>query len=221
MTSFAGRAAATHKKSLATFGDSITAGASVPEAARWANRLAAHLNLVLSNKGISGTVLQASPDASGRPRPDNGFGRYCQALLGDDRSDVIAVLYGFNDARYVGAPDTFNRDGFVRDYSLLLEGLIAAGYAPADICIGSPPHLPDAGFSVGSDGFAGQTREQFENYVETVLTIARSFGVFYAPVHESMQARGSDALILPDLVHPNADGHAVIAAAFAAATIPM
>lgn len=207
--------------SLATFGDSITAGASVAEPLRWTNRLAARLNLTLVNKGISGTVLQASPDASGQPRPDNGIGRYRQDLLGEDRSDVIAILYGFNDARYVGAPDIFNRDGFVRDYSKLLQGLIAAGYAPQDICIGSPPHIPDAGFTVGSDGFAGQTREQFESYVETVRAMARSFGVFYAPVHELMQAEGADALVLPDLVHPNAEGHAVIAAAFAAATIAL
>jgi lysophospholipase L1-like esterase len=219
MSSFGDHVSGGHKKTLTTFGDSVTAGATVPEAVRWANRLATHLQLTLTNKGISGTVLQASPDASGQPRADNGVGRYRRDLLGDERSDVIAILYGFNDARYVGSPATFNRDGFVRDYSLLLEGLIAAGYAAADICIGSPPHIPDAGFSVGSDGFAGQTREQFERYVDTIHAMARSFGTFYAPVNELMQAQGGDTLILPDFVHPNAEGHAVIAAAFAAATI--
>ena len=116
MTSFVerwrGRAA-----SLAIFGDSITAGsaASTPER-RWANRLGAALGVRLANKGIGATILQNSADASGRPRPDNGFSRYRRDLLGSDRADLVAILYGFNDARYTLAPATLNADGFRRDY---------------------------------------------------------------------------------------------------------
>jgi lysophospholipase L1-like esterase len=219
MSDFAATCRARGVRALATFGDSITAGmsASQPEL-RWANRLAASLGGVrLDNRGISGTVLQGSPDASGRPRPNNGYSRFRRDLLGEGHPDALAILYGCNDARYVAAPASINRDNFVRDFRDMLAALTANGYAEEAIAIGSPPHIPDAGFSVGSDGFAGQRRDVFQSYVETVRTIAREAGVFYAAVNERMVAEGGDRLLSPDHVHPNDQGHAVIAAAFAAA----
>jgi lysophospholipase L1-like esterase len=205
--------------SLATFGDSITEGLTIPEpAARWSNRLAALLGARLYNRGKSGTVLQSSIAAGGTPRPDNGHGRYQRDLLGAQRGDIVAILYGTNDARYIGAPQTFGAEGFVRDYRAVLAGLLAAGYAADHIAIGSPTYLPDAGFAVGSDGFAGQSRDVYQSYVELVRSLARECGLFYAPVNERMTAEGGDALILPDHIHPNAAGHGKIAQIFAAAT---
>jgi lysophospholipase L1-like esterase len=160
-------------------------------------------------------VLQGSPAAGGVPRPDNGFDRYRRDLLGEDRAEVIAILYGFNDARYMRAPQSLGHDGFVRDYRSVLAGLFAAGYAPEAICLGSPPHIPDAGLGVGEDGFAGQSRAEFQRYVRTVEMLAAEAGTYYAPVNETMAANGADALLSPDRVHPNDRGHAVIAMAFA------
>jgi lysophospholipase L1-like esterase len=207
-------------RSIAAFGDSITQALHLadPEA-RWANRLARALGVRLDNRGLSGTVLQASPDASGQPRPGNGRQRYEADLLGGERADVIAILYGTNDARYTAAPKSFSLGNFVRDYRDILAGLFAAGYAPEAIVLGSPPHLPDAGFAVGAeDGFAGQSRVEFQRYAAAVKSIARAAATYYAPVNERFGAADLDALILPDHVHPNADGHAVIAATFAEAT---
>jgi lysophospholipase L1-like esterase len=206
-------------KSLAAFGDSITQALHItmPED-RWANRLAAALGAMLHNRGISGTVMQSSPAAGGKPREDNGRSRYARDLLGANRADVIAILYGGNDARYTAAPQTFNHDNFARDYREVLAGLMGAGYAPDAIVIGSPPHLPDAGLATGSEGFTGQSREGYQRYVGTVKAIAREAGTYYAPVNERMSAEGGDGLILPDHVHPNATGHSKIAEIFAAAT---
>jgi lysophospholipase L1-like esterase len=207
-------------RSLAAFGDSITQALHLadPEA-RWANRLARLLGARLDNRGLSGTVLQASPDASGQPRPGNGRQRYEADLLGRERADLIAILYGTNDARYTAAPQSFTLNNFVRDYRDVLAGLAQAGYAPEAIVIGSPPPLPDAGFAVGAaDGFAGQSRAEFQRYADAVKTVARAAGTYYAPVNERFGPVGLEALILPDHVHPNADGHAVIASTFAEAT---
>jgi lysophospholipase L1-like esterase len=205
--------------SLATFGDSITEGLTIPEMpARWANRLASRLGVRLYNRGISGTVMQSSPAAGGAPRDHNGHDRFDRDLLGAERGDLIAILYGTNDARYVGAPLSFGADGFVRDYRAVLAGLIGAGYLPEAIVIGSPSHLPDAGFAVGTDGFAGQNRATYQSFVPLVQALAIEFGCFYAPVNERMAAQGGDALILPDNVHPNAAGHGRIAEIFAGAT---
>ena len=206
--------------SLAAFGDSITQALHIADpGTRWPHRLAQLLGARLDNRGRSGTVLQASPDASGQPRPGNGRQRYAADLLGGERADVIAILYGSNDARYTAAPRSFSLGNFMRDYRDMLAGLFAAGYAADAIVVGSPPPLPDAGFAVGAaDGFAGQSRAEFQRYAEAVKSLARAAGTYYAPVNERLGAADLESLILPDHVHPNADGHAVIAATFAEAT---
>ena len=219
MTSFAQHVQRHGGHTLTAFGDSITAGASVAPDVRWATQLAALLGLSLHNKGISGRVLQNSPDADGKPRPDNGLSRWEHDLLGSERGDYLPILYGTNDARHTGAPDTFNLGGFVRDYRALLGGLTQAGYAPANVCIGSPVYFPDAGFAVGDNELTGQSRDVYLRFVEAVKALAREFGTFYAPIYESMQSQGGDTLALPDLIHPNPAGHAVIADAFANATL--
>lgn len=218
MTDFASLARKSGARSLATFGDSITFGmsATTPERA-WPSLLAAEMNVTLVNKGISGTVLQNSPAMDGEPRPNNGWSRHKADLLGSDRADRIAILYGFNDARYVGAPETFNLEGFIRDYRDVVGNLVTSGYRPEAICLGSPPHIPDDGFAVGSEGFTGQTREGFEAHVEAVREIARQYGTYYAPINERMGAEGGDGLISEDRVHPNDAGHAKIARIFAEA----
>lgn len=219
MTSFAQHVQRHGGDTLTAFGDSITAGASVAPDVRWATKLAAALSLSMHNKGISGTVLQNSPDADGNPRPDNGLSRWERDLLGSERGDYLAILYGTNDARHTGAPDAFNLAGFVRDYRALLGGLTQAGYAPMNVCIGSPVYFPDAGFAVGDAEFTGQSRDAYLHFVEAVKALAREFGTFYAPIYETMKSQGGDTLVLPDLIHPNPAGHAVIADAFANATL--
>jgi lysophospholipase L1-like esterase len=203
-------------QSLTVFGDSITVGlnASAPERS-WPTLLAGSVGItVLRNKAISGTVLQQSVLADGKPRPGHGRGRYEADVLGADRSDAIAILYGYNDARYIAAPTTVNPDSFRRDYAAMLEGLLTAGYSAAMIAIGSPPYIATQGFAVGSEGFTGQTRGGFERYVETVRDLVTHFSVFYAPVYEMMAEFGDGALASSDITHPNDAGHQVIAKAF-------
>lgn len=218
MTGFASFARANGARSLTTFGDSITFGMSATTPERtWPILLAGEMGVTLINKGIPGTVLQSSPAMTGEPRPDNGWSRHRADLLGPDRADCIAILYGFNDARYVGAPETFNIEGFIRDYRDVVGNLVTSGYRREAICLGSPPHIPDDGFAVGSEGFTGQTREGFQSHVEAVREIARQYGTYYAPVNERMGAEGGDALVSEDRVHPNDAGHAKIAQIFAEA----
>lgn len=200
---------------IRVFGDSITAGfnASRPHLAWPALFAAATDGFPIRNHAIPGTVLQGSRLADGKPRPDNGVSRFARTLLDAPHRDAILILYGYNDARYTAAPETMNVAGFVRDYTRLLQALIAAGHAER-IAIGSPPYIPDAGFSTGSPGFTGQTRQGFEDYVEAVRKLAATFHVHYAPVYEQMKAHGDEALASSDLTHPNDAGHRVIFEAF-------
>lgn len=155
--------------------------------------------------------------ADGRPRSGNGIGRYRGALLSPDRADSLAILYGYNDARYVGSPGSLNVDGFCRDYATMLEGLLAGGFLPHFIAIGSPPFPSDRGLRTGGEGFVGQTRAGFERYVDAVRALAIEFGLRYAPVYEAMSRYPQGALSSDDITHPNDEGHSVIAEAFALA----
>ena len=203
-------------RSLAVFGDSITVGlnASAPSEA-WPALLAKAANIpVVRNRAISGTILQGGAMANGWPRPDNGVGRYREALLGEDGAEALAILYGYNDGRYTAAPATLNAQAFRRDYAEMLAGLLERGFAAGSIAIGSPPCPSERGFGVGSAGFAGQTRAGFERYVEAARSLAAEFGVYYAPVYEAMRVYGEGELMSDDVTHPNDAGHAVIGAAF-------
>lgn len=209
-----------HLKSLEisgtrVFGDSITAGvnASRTELAWPALFAEAVDGFPIRNHAIPGTLLQGSRLAEGKPRQGNGVGRFAETLLDRPHQDAILILYGYNDARYTAAPETMNVAGFVRDYTKILKALIAADHRER-IAIGSPPYIPEAGLSVGSTGFTGQTRGEFEAYVEAVKDLARQFSVFYAPVYESMKLFGDGTLASPDITHPNDAGHRVIFEAF-------
>jgi lysophospholipase L1-like esterase len=140
-------------------------------------------------------------------------GRYRDALLGD-RAEALAILYGYNDGRYTGAPATLNAQAFRRDYAEMLVGLLEGGFTAGSIVIGSPPCPSERGLGVGSAGFTGQTRIGFERYVEAARSLAAEFGVYYAPVYEVMRDYREGVLMSDDVTHPNDAGHAVIGTAF-------
>lgn len=205
---------------IRVFGDSITAGfnASRPHLT-WPALFAAEVGgSPIRNHAMPGTVLQASLLADGKARADNGVSRFAEALLDAPHRDAILILYGYNDARYMAAPESMNAKSFSRGYASMLAKLSEAGHAER-LAIGSPPYIPDQGFSVGSAGFTGQTRQGFEVYVQTVRELAQQFRVFYAPVYERMKAYGDGALASPDLTHPNDTGHRVICEAFREAVV--
>ena len=203
-------------RTLAVFGDSITVGEGATNPDRsWARLMAKRLGVELANAAISGTVLQGSLMADGRPRPGNGISRYRDALLGNARADALVVLYGYNDARYTAAPETFNLAAFVRDYRAILADLVPA-YGNA-LCLGSPPFIPTIGFAKGGHGFTNQSRPGFAAFATAVRALATEFHTFYAPVYESMATHPDGSLASPDITHPNDLGHAVIAEAVLAA----
>ncbi len=205
--------------SLAAFGDSITVGlaASHPDKS-WVNVLALKAGIAtIHNAALSGTVLQGTSQADGAPRPGNGISRFEAKLLRPTPAGALVILYGYNDARHVGAPRTMNVANFAQTYRSILAVLLDNGFRDR-LAIGSPPYPSTKGLSVGSAGFAGQTRDDFEAYVAATWQIAGEFGVFYAPVYERMRTHGDGSLASADITHPNDHGHDVIARAFAEAT---
>ena len=202
--------------SVLGFGSSTTEGDAASTTARqFLNLFAGVMGAAtIRNQGLSGTVLQNSPDASGSPRASNGRDRFAAALLGGNKSGRACLLYGANDLRYTAAPATFNVNGFRTDMAEVLNGLLAGGYAREEIILGSPNWYPDTTYSVGSAGFTGSNRTIHESYVNACSEIAAEYGVPYADVYGKMRDLGGVALMSADGLHCNDAGHQVIAHAF-------
>ncbi|MCF8486658.1 MAG: hypothetical protein K9G71_15740 [Rhodobacteraceae bacterium] len=174
---------------------------------------------IIRNRGVSGTVLQNSADASGFPRANNGRDRFVSALLGSNKSDRAFLLYGSNDLRYTAAPATFNVAGFANDLREVLNGLLTGGYSPSEIVLASPNWYPDSTYSIGSAGFTGSNRATHESYVTISSQIASEYGLLYADVYSKMRDLGAETLIGADGLHCNDAGHQVIAHAFLTAAV--
>lgn len=207
--------------SLSGNGDSImNEQGATTSAQAWFNIFAAALGVTSPlNTAISGTVLQNSADAGGSARASNGRDRFRTALLGSNLKQLVVIAYGFNDARYTGAPATFNVTAYENDYNEIVSGLIGSGFPANRIVIVAPYYITDTGLATGSTGFTGQTRSGFEAFVTAARQIAMDYGCWYHDAYAYMRDNGGSALIGADNIHPNDTGHAVIAEGVLTATI--
>lgn len=198
--------------SFGAIGDSITNRETATSGNAWIDLVAAAMSAGTPlNQGISGTVLQNSPDASGIPRANNGRDRYLASLLGANKRDGVFVAYGFNDARYVGAPATFNVAAYKAQFQGVIAGLVVGGYPIGKIGIVSPYWISDTGLTQGSAGFSGQTRTGFEAFVTAAREVAQEYGVWFADTYAAMRDNGGATLInTSDNIHPIDAGHLVI-----------
>lgn len=203
-------------------GDSITEGqASSASAYAWASLVSAAKGAVQTNLGAPGTVLQNSNGAGGVPLSNNGYSRILGgALTAANKKAMAFIAYGYNDARYVAANDSFNVAGFVRDLRASIDYLKANGVSEAEICIVTPYWISDAGLNVGAGGFSGQTRVGFERFVAAAKRVAREYGTYLADTYTPMKdaAAAGQTIISADNIHPTDLGHQIIATAVLAAT---
>lgn len=199
--------------SLVGFGDSITVGYGIStDANKWLNRVSAAINSgTLVNSGISGTVLQNSPDSTGSPRASNGRNLFVSTMTGANKREMAIIAYGFNDARYVAAPATFNVTEYENDFNEVIAGLRIAGYPADRLVIVAPYYITNTGLTTGSTGFTGQTRAGFEAFVTAARNVAEAHGCWYHDAYAWMRDNGGVSLISSDAIHPNVTGHAVIA----------
>lgn len=184
------------------FGDSYTVGIGASDAAhRWLNLFAANKSKLVVNAGISGSRFQNV----GGVDSGSGYARYANDLVEYPASDMVAILYGFNDITQVGAS--------AEQYHIQLEDMIAdlisKGYLPNNIYIGTVPRK-----------YNDANSATVQAYGDAVRAVCRKYGCYCAEVYAAQVANGGDSLFSVDLLHPNDPGHDVIADAFIAATIP-
>lgn len=201
-------------------GDSITqgVGASSPETIYHAV-LAREAQLAEArNYGISGTRFALQKGTPGRPKDDivdvNSFSERFNKM--DDDADVVVVFGGTNDYGHGDAPlggfSDRTPDTFYGACHYLFSGLIKK-YLGKPIVIMTPLHRTGETKNTGSAkvyGF-GTLRE----YVNIIREVAEYYSLpvldLYATSGLQPEIPEIKASYIPDGLHPNDNGNAVIA----------
>lgn len=181
--------------SVLGFGDSITQNTVAYPVL---TDVATQLGLPLINCGMTGTRLS---NASGTLM--NGQDRYASTVITRPYADKIYILFGANDI----SDGAITEANFGTAMAVVVDGLLAAGYDPDNICVCSPPYRTNY-LSIQSrvDGFRTQA-----------LNVATSRGVRYADVLQPLLDTGVPDTYMADSLHPTAAGAELIADAIVAA----
>jgi len=184
------------KTVVACVGDSITFGSGTrnPKVSSYPSQLGKLLdagNFVVHNFGVGGTTLLNHGDS-----PYQKTGAFKKAL--SSKAGIVVIMLGTNDTK----PQNwkFNEE-FVADYKELI-GKFAAMESKPKIFICLPPPVPNAGnFGINEKGV--------QEEIPLLRQIAESEHVTlidnYAPLKDHPD-------LLPDNVHPNEAGAALLAA---------
>jgi acyl-CoA thioesterase I len=177
---------------LACIGDSITEASDIPEPARYPTRLQSLLgsSWKVSNFGLSGHTLLKKGDYPYWNTP-----RHQEALK--SAPDVVIIMLGTNDTK----PQNwqFKRE-FFRDYTELVKSFQALESKPR-IYVCRPCPVPEPGnFGINE-----------KNTVEAIKIIDRLAKAMNLGVIDMHQALESRPELLPDNVHPNAEGYEELA----------
>ncbi len=201
-------------------GDSITAGLRIPDhSVLYQNVLMREAGLrEVKNYGISGTryALQTgSPERPFNPIEDeNSFcERYDQM---DDDADIVVVFGGTNDFGHgdapIGGPGDRTPATFYGACHTLFTGLIKK-YLGKPIIIMTPLHR------LNEHKNTGEAKTKAYGTLKDYVDIIREVAEFYSlPVLDLYATSGLQPNIkevqekyVPDGLHPNAEGHAIIA----------
>lgn len=178
---------------LACIGDSITAGVRA-KGESFADLIAADLGdrWQVANLGVSGaTMLRKSGAAY------NLTAQYTNALA--MKADVVIIALGTNDSK---PPVWKEKADFAADYLAMISDLRKANPNVIIYCCLPPPAFP------GKWGISGATIK--DEVIPLIRQVADNAGCRVIDLHAALEGHKET---VPDTVHPNADGHKILAAA--------
>lgn len=196
-------------------GDSITQGVGVEDQRnRYDNRIAAAHGAICRNYGISGTRIARQHTPSAEPSFDLDFPSRVAEM--DPDADAIVVFGGTNDYGHGDAPlgtmsdrtpDTFY-GGLHTLYTALIEK-----YPAARIVVLTPLHR------LNEERPTGDAKPEPVAPLKTYVQIIREVAEYYAlPVLDLFATSGMQPAVpviqqtyIPDGLHPNDHGHAILA----------
>jgi len=186
---------------LSCIGDSITFGYGVQPAQRWSSLLQARLgsSVQLHNFGLNGRCVLQKADMCYAQEPE--FAAAC-AL----DNDLVLLALGTNDSK---AHNWCHREDFARDYSVLIKRLRGQGRKRAEIfCLLAPPSLsraPEIDHAI---------------ILHHINPLIRQLAAEHdCQVIDTFSALERHLHTLEDSVHPNAEGHRLLAECIHAALL--
>lgn len=177
--------------SIVCMGDSITFGAGVNRPERWSSLLAGKLGggYAVNNQGVSARTLLAKGD---HPYTREAA---CKNAL-DSKPDIALIALGTNDSK----PQNWkHKQDFESDYTAIINGLRKENPKIRIYCLKAIPTLSNLGIN-------GAVIEHEINPV-----IEETAKKNHCSVIDLFSAMKDHTDLLPDKVHPNAAGHAVMA----------
>ena len=184
---------------VACVGDSITAGAGTTSGNSYPQQLGKMLGdkWEVRNFGVSGATLLNAGD-----KPYQKTGPFKQAV--DYKADVIIIMLGTNDTK---AQNWKSIDAFPADYKDLVVKLTAPDTKP-HFFIARPCVV------LGKGGF-GIVEASILKEIPMLDAIAKDVGGEIVDIHAATEAAlKTKPGLIPDNVHPNSDGAAVLASTF-------
>lgn len=203
-------------KKLAFLGDSITEGVGVADPANiYFNRIAARTGAEVFGYGISGTKIAAPAPSEDDPCSALYFASRIDGMIPD--ADAVVVFGGTNDFGWGNAPLGSMADRtettFYGAYHMLLQKLIAR-YPGATLAVMTPLHRlseDDTDFNEVGVRRMGPLKV----YVQAIREVAEYYGVpvidLYATCPIQPKVEVLRERYMPDGLHPNDAGHALLA----------
>ena len=194
------------------FGNSVTAGYGLPnQSLRWTTLVSNSLGYIENNVGLSSSTLEKRVviDPFGA---QNMVDRIPLIPYYDPGNfDKLVFSYGFNDVIWNGA--NYTTTNFVADYTTILDSCVARGWSGSNIVLTSTFYVsPTSYISRGGNPAATATRQQ--QFDSCVNVLATTYGTKYIDFYNFMAANGGNSLSQSDSIHPNTQGHKVMAIGF-------
>jgi lysophospholipase L1-like esterase len=200
---------------LVAYGDSVTFGYFAQPG--YGDAVSNWLKAYYQNSAISGIVLQNTVQntvaPTGQALANNMRDNYTTKVTAYNPR-YVCLMGGLNDLRFSDA--AFSAANFQTDLGEIVDGIIASGVPASRIIICSPPYMNPANYGDGSP-YNGGTTPKHVQYVAAAAAVASAKSTIYVDVYQAMLDEADPtALMQADGIHPNATGHAVIAAAIIA-----
>lgn len=202
-------------KKINFLGDSITQGSGVADQGNlfW-KVVAARTGAVCRGYGIGGTRIAKNIRPSSEPAFDAYFASRVDSM--DPDADVIVVFGGTNDFGHgdapLGAMPDRDENTFYGALHLLFTKLYTR-YPQAKLVVMTPTHRISEDVAVNEIGIRNQTN--LAGYAAIIREVAEYYSVpvldLFAGIGLQPKIPELKRLYMPDGLHPNDAGHAIIA----------
>lgn len=205
-----------HGLNINFLGDSITEGCgTVDMANRFTNRIALNTGAACRNYGIGGTRIALQHTPSVEPIWDRDF---CTRVYEMDRdADVVVVFGGTNDYGHGDAPFGTDSDRTADTFCGALHVLytsLGEAFPKSKIVILTPLHRHGEDNPYG-DGCKQVPTHPLADYVAQIRKTAEDYGYPILDLFETSELNpnlpGVTERYVPDGLHPNDAGHALLA----------